>query len=66
MSDALTILADMPVDTLNKKGRYHKSSLFGKIIKNLKKWEEQLNPPEEMEDESNSREQKPTKPNKTQ
>lgn len=66
LSDALTILADMPVDTLNKKGRYHKSSLFGKIIKNLKKWEEQLNPPEEMEDESSSGEQKPTKPNKTQ
>ena len=50
LSEALTILADMPVDTLNKKGRYRKSSLFGKIIKNLKKWEEQLNPPEESED----------------
>lgn len=50
LSEALTILAEMPVDTLNKKGRYHKASLFGKIIKNLKKWEEQLNPPEEIED----------------
>ena len=50
LSEALTILADMPVDTLNKKGRYRKSSLFGKIIKNLKKWEEQLNPPEDSED----------------
>ena len=50
LSEALTILADMPVDTLNKKGRYRKSSLFGKIIKNLKKWEEQLNPPEDSEE----------------
>lgn len=46
LSEALTILAEMPVDETNKKGRYRKSSLFGKIIKNLKKWEEQLNPPE--------------------
>ncbi|SUD90941.1 Lon protease family protein [Psychrobacter phenylpyruvicus] len=50
LSEALTILADMPVDTINKKGRYRKASLFGKIIKNLKKWEEQLNPPEEPDD----------------
>ena len=50
LSEALTILADMPVDTTNKKGRYHKASLFGKIIKNLKKWEEQLNPPEELDE----------------
>lgn len=50
LSEALTILAGMPVDTTNKKGRYRKESLFGKIIKNLKKWEEQLNPPEETDE----------------
>lgn len=49
LSEALTILAELPVDTVNKKGRYRKSSLFGKIIKNLKKWEDQLNPPEDDE-----------------
>lgn len=47
LSEALTILAKIPVDEINKKGRYRRSSLFGKIIKNLKKWEDQLNPPEE-------------------
>ncbi|WP_296403210.1 AAA family ATPase [Psychrobacter sp.] len=62
LSEALTILADMPVDTKNKKGRYLKASLFGKIIKNLEKWEEQLNPPEEAA-ESAENEGKPNKTN---
>lgn len=56
LSEALTILADMPVDTTNKKGRYRKASLFGKIIKNLKKWEEQLNPPDEIEEPQDAEE----------
>lgn len=61
LSEALTILADMPVDTTTKKGRYRKSSLFGKIINNLRKWEEQLNPPEEMEEEAPQQEKKVAK-----
>lgn len=47
LSEALTILSEMPIDAVTKKGRYRKSSLFGKVIKNLKKWDEQLNPAEE-------------------
>ena len=64
LSEALTILAEIPVDETNKKGRYRKSSLFGKIIRNLKKWEDQLNPPETfLEPETNTEpntEPKPT------
>ncbi len=53
LSDALTILANKSVDSKNKHGHYRKSSLFGKIITNLQKWEEQLNPPEQTEEASN-------------
>ncbi|PNK61772.1 peptidase S16 [Psychrobacter sp. FDAARGOS_221] len=59
LSDALTILANTQVDSKNKKGRYRSSSLFGKIIKNLQKWEEQLNPPEELEEPVSTKENTP-------
>jgi predicted ATP-dependent protease len=38
--EALALLSDMPVSILTKKGNYSKRSLFGKIIRRLRSWEE--------------------------
>ncbi|WP_227429631.1 Lon protease family protein [Psychrobacter sp. I-STPA6b] len=39
LSEALTILTDLNIDRMNKKQRYHKSTLFGRILKRLEMWE---------------------------
>lgn len=39
--EALALLTGLPVNTLTKKGNYDKRSLFGKIIRRLRSWEEE-------------------------
>ncbi|MGM8870634.1 Lon protease family protein [Psychrobacter sp. 2Y5] len=40
INEALTLMTGLPIDTLNKKGRYHKDTLFGKILRRLISWDE--------------------------
>ena len=44
--EALALLSAMPVNTVTKKGKYQKSSLFGKIINRLSLWD----PEDDMEE----------------
>lgn len=40
ISEALTLMTGLPIDTMNKKGRYRKDTLFGKILRRLMLWDE--------------------------
>lgn len=46
--EALALLSAMPVNTVTKKGKYQKSSLFGKIINRLSLWD----PEDDVEERS--------------
>ncbi|WP_230658865.1 ATP-binding protein [Psychrobacter sp. I-STPA10] len=60
LSEALSILTDLPIDKMNKKNRYHKSTLFGRILKRLQMWEMDKDIDKEMleEDEADQQKQK--------
>ena len=40
INDALTLLTGLPIDAVNKKGRYRKDTLFGKVLRRLMLWDE--------------------------
>ncbi|MGP9687651.1 AAA family ATPase [Psychrobacter sp. AOP22-C1-C5] len=40
LSEALTLMTGLPIDTMNKKGRYRKDTLFGKVLNRLMLWDE--------------------------
>lgn len=40
LSEALTLMTGLPIDTMNKKGRYRKDTLFGKVLSRLMLWDE--------------------------
>ncbi|GAA0320307.1 ATP-binding protein [Psychrobacter aestuarii] len=44
LREALTLMTGLPIDTLNKKKRYHKNTLFGKILRRLMLWEQNQEP----------------------
>ncbi len=50
INEALSLMTGLPVDTLNKKGRYHKDTLFGKILRRLILWDENQQDEEVVED----------------
>ena len=52
INEALTLMTGQPIDTLNKKGRYHKETLFGKILRKLILWDENQDAEEEVEDKT--------------
>ena len=39
LSEALTLMTGLPIDTMNKKGRYRKDTLFGKVLSRLMLWD---------------------------
>ncbi|MGP4787601.1 Lon protease family protein [Psychrobacter sp. 1Y11] len=50
INEALTLMTGLPIDTLNKKGHYHKDTLFGKILRRLISWDESQAADELIED----------------
>ncbi len=40
ISEALTLMTGLAIDTINKKGRYRKDTLFGKVLRRLMLWDE--------------------------
>nr|WP_227674687.1 ATP-binding protein [Psychrobacter jeotgali] len=66
LSEALTLMTGLPVDTLNekkgkkakKKGRYHKDSLFGKVLQRLMLWDDDQEAAEMMEDKKSKKKSK--------
>ena len=76
LGDALTLMTGLPIDTLNKKKRYHKNTLFGKVLRRLMLWEENqesnAEAPAEAEEKAKDtpapkkkRKKKPTEPEAT-
>lgn len=51
LSEALTLMTGLPIDTLNKKDRYHKDTLFGKVLRRLMLWDNNQDSPEALETE---------------
>ncbi|MGP4713159.1 MULTISPECIES: AAA family ATPase [unclassified Psychrobacter] len=43
INEALTLMTGLPIDTLNKKKRYHKDTLFGKVLRRLMLWDDNQN-----------------------
>ncbi len=50
LSEALTLMTGLPVDTMNKKGRYRKETLFGKVLSRLMLWDENQDADDEIDD----------------
>lgn len=50
IDEALTLMIGLPTNDMNKKGRYHKETLFGKILGRLILWDENQNSDEVEED----------------
>ena len=58
LSEALTLMTGLPVDTMNKKGRYRKDTLFGKVLSRLMLWDENQNADDEVDDKKSKKKAK--------
>lgn len=58
LSEALTLMTGLPVDTMNKKGRYRKDTLFGKVLSRLMLWDENQNADDEVDDKKSKKKHK--------
>lgn len=66
INEALSLMTGLPIDTLNKKGRYHKDTLFGKILRKLILWDENQQDEEVIEDKKVKKKAKKKKAAKRQ
>ncbi|WP_420825597.1 AAA family ATPase [Psychrobacter okhotskensis] len=55
LSEALTLMTGLPIDTVNKKGRYRKETLFGKVLSRLMLWDENQDNNDDDIDEKKSK-----------
>lgn len=55
LSEALTLMTGLPVDTMNKKDRYRKDTLFGKVLSRLMLWDENQNSDDDEIDDKKSK-----------
>lgn len=58
LSEALTLMTGLPVDTMNKKGRYRKDTLFGKVLSRLMLWDENQSADDEVDDKKSKKKDK--------
>ncbi|WP_369957590.1 AAA family ATPase [Psychrobacter sp. CLB018] len=58
LSEALTLMTGLPVDTMDKKGRYRKDTLFGKVLSRLMLWDENQNADDEVDDKKSKKKDK--------
>ena len=58
LSEALTLMTGLPIDTMNKKGRYRKETLFGKVLSRLMLWDENQNADDEVDDKKSKKKAK--------
>ncbi|MFT5121153.1 MAG: putative ATP-dependent protease [Psychrobacter glaciei] len=59
LSEALTLMTGLPIDTMNKKGRYRKETLFGKVLSRLMLWDEnQDNNDDDIDDKKSKKKDK--------
>ncbi|MCD1279317.1 ATP-binding protein [Psychrobacter sp. CCUG 69069] len=58
LSEALSLMTGLPIDTMNKKGRYRKDTLFGKVLSRLMLWDENQNEEDDIDDKKSKKEDK--------
>ena len=51
-------MTGLPIDTMNKKGRYRKDTLFGKVLNRLMLWDENQNEEEDIDDKKSKKKDK--------
>ena len=66
LSEALTLMTGLSVDTMNKKGRYRKDTLFGKVLSRLMLWDENQNADDEVDDKKSKKKKRKAKRQKKQ
>ncbi|WP_352338345.1 ATP-binding protein [Psychrobacter sp. 16-MNA-CIBAN-0192] len=64
LSEALTLMTGLPIDTLNKKKRYRKHTLFGKVLEKLMLWDSNQSNEDDIVDESDKKKGKKKKQDK--
>ena len=55
LSEALALITGLPVDTLNKKKRYRKNTLFGKVLERLMIWDSNQDTDDDSTDDSDKK-----------
>lgn len=50
LSEALTLMTGLPIDSMNKKKRYRKETLFGKVLSRLMLWDDNQDTSDDAED----------------
>ncbi|HSP84965.1 MAG TPA: ATP-binding protein [Psychrobacter sp.] len=58
LNEALTLMTGLPIDTMNKKGRYRKETLFGKVLSRLMLWDENQNADDDIDDKKSKKKAK--------
>ncbi|KAA0914303.1 ATP-binding protein [Psychrobacter sp. ANT_WB68] len=58
LSEALTLMTGLPVDTMNKKSRYRKETLFGKVLSRLMLWDENQSADDEVDNKKSKKKAK--------
>ena len=58
LNEALTLMTGLPIDTMNKKGRYRKETLFGKVLSRLMLWDENQNADDDIDDKQSKKKAK--------
>ena len=67
LSEALTLMTGLPIDTMNKKSRYRKDTLFGKVLSRLMLWDEnQDNNDDNIDDKKSKKKDKKKRKDKRQ
>ncbi|WP_201551827.1 ATP-binding protein [Psychrobacter fjordensis] len=66
LSEALTLMTGLPIDTMNKKSRYRKETLFGKVLSRLMLWDENQNSDDDIDDKKSKKKDKKQKKAKRQ
>ncbi len=55
LSEALTLMTGLPIDTMNKKSRYRKGTLFGKVLSRLTLWDANQDTADTIEDKKDKK-----------
>ena len=58
LNEALTLMTGLPIDTVNKRGRYRKETLFGKVLSRLMLWDENQNADDDIDDKKSKKKAK--------
>jgi len=58
LSEALTLMTGLPIDTMTKKKRYRKETLFGKVLSRLTLWDDNQDTSDDADDKKSKKKAK--------